>query len=334
MMLTVQNIVDYLSDHISDPVPKYILIKEILKKAPSSPEYLTAYDDVLQSKWYYELADEQLENGSWGRFHGQDTKDKTRRKFACTEVALRRARELSLDKDDPIITKCIKILERYVRGDETYPDPVEKHQDGGRGHMLSRPYMAAANMNIFDPENPLIKPLRDSVLEALEKAFEKGYFDENVWEQEVRDYRVPGITVPGCVYGSMLLHNVNCMDETLQRQYLKYVWSKKDGIGYISKFPPADKRKLEDKSFYAWLALLESLCGFSLFPDFMRDDVLPFLLNEVDRLLNENVTLPPPPGAYSVCSHHVYGRYAESWRDKNKQKTDMVLRLARIIVKC
>ena len=51
-MITVQQIIDYLSEHISDPVPKYILIKEIYKKDPSSLEYArlnnTAKIDLLK----------------------------------------------------------------------------------------------------------------------------------------------------------------------------------------------------------------------------------------------------------------------------------------------
>jgi len=133
-MLTLENIIDFLAENISDSVPKYIFIKEVNKADSSSPLYINAYNDMKQSKWYRELADDQWENGSWGAFHGGDVEAQKRQKFPCTEAALRRARELSLSKDDPMIAKCIKLMERYTLREEPYPDRIEIHKDKGKGH--------------------------------------------------------------------------------------------------------------------------------------------------------------------------------------------------------
>lgn len=322
-MITIQQIIEYLSENISDSVPKYILTKEIYKKDPSSSEYVNAYNGMKKSKWYCELADEQWDDGSWGRFHTMSSKE-IKQKFVSTEVALRRACELGLSKDDAMIAKCIKIMERYVREEETWTDYVEKHKDNGKGHMFCRPFLTAANINIFDPENPAVKPLRYVVAETLKTAFATGVFDEEFWEQKVNEYHVPSIAHPRIAYSAMLLKSVNCMEDTLQRQYLDYIWNGKNGIYYVSSIPPAEKRRLEDKQFVEWLKTLELLSGFSLFPDFMKDDAFPHLLNEVDRLINGDIDL----------SHIKTDRYADSWRDKNKRKADIVLRIARILVKC
>ncbi|MEN6314770.1 MAG: hypothetical protein ABFD25_11025 [Clostridiaceae bacterium] len=138
-----------------------------MKETPTT----TDVNAIYMSKWYKQLADEQREDGSWGRFHSQDSKAALKQKFVTTENALGRACQLSLSKDDTIIAKCLRKLERYVRGDETWTDNIEKHKDGGKGHLFCRPYMSAAVINTFNPENPFIKPLRDNALESLEKAF-------------------------------------------------------------------------------------------------------------------------------------------------------------------
>jgi hypothetical protein len=247
-----------------------------------------------------------------------------KQKFLCTEAALRRANELSLTKDDPIIAKCIKLMERYLRGEENWIDRVETHKDNGKGHLFCRPFMTAAYLNTFDPENPMIKPLRDIVAETLKTAFAAGCFDERFWEQKVNEYHVPIIATPGNGYNSLLLRDADCMEDTLQRQYLDYIWNGKKGIFYVSSMPPADKRCLEDKKFSEWLGNLELLSGFSLFSEFMKDSVLPHLFNEADRLIYGDVDL----------SHIRTSRYADSWRDKNKCKNDIILRIARILVKC
>ena len=319
-MIDIQQIIEYLSENVSDSVPKYILTKEIYKKAPTSSEYINAYNDMTQSKWYRELADTQWADGSWGRFHTQDYKLPKKQRF-ITEGMLIRSRTLSLSKDDPMIAKCIKIMERYVRGEETWTDSIEKHKDNGKSHMFSRPFMTVAHINMLDPENPVVKPLRNVVVETLKTAFESGDFDEDFWNQKESEYHVPGIVRPGTLYGSMLLQNTDCMDDILQRHWLDYIWNPSGGIYYVSSVSPADKQNLEDRLFAQWFNSLEVLSGFSLFPDYMKDDVLPHLLTEVERLIKGDV----------VCN--LTCRYADNYRDKNKRKTDIILRIARLLVK-
>ncbi len=179
-MKDLQNIIDYLSENMSDPFPRYIMKKEILRETPSAAEI----EAIHASKWYCELADEQWDDGSWGRYHSQDSKSVNKQKFVTTESALRRARELSLSKDDPIIATCIRLMERYVRGEETWRDNIEKHHDGGKSHLHARPFVTAAFLNLFDPENPVVKPKRDVFVKTLKVALSKGYFDEEAWEEE------------------------------------------------------------------------------------------------------------------------------------------------------
>ena len=87
--MNIQQIADYLSEHVSDPVPKYILVKEILGKDPSSPEYIDAHNAMKQSKWYRAMADEQRNNGSWGGFHGMISSNMKTSKFECSQAGTR-----------------------------------------------------------------------------------------------------------------------------------------------------------------------------------------------------------------------------------------------------
>ena len=83
----VRQIMDYLEENTTDPIPKFIVIKEIYKETSSSKNYRNAYNQLKNSKWYQQLASEQWDNGSWGRFHTQDTKRKVKQKFVTTEQA-------------------------------------------------------------------------------------------------------------------------------------------------------------------------------------------------------------------------------------------------------
>ena len=227
--------------------------------------------------------------------------------------------------DDPIVAKCIRYLERVLRGEEAYPDRIEKHGDNGKSFLVFYPYMVAANISLFHPGNPLLIPMRDKLVDNLKAKFAQGRFDEIAWERERETIKGPYLTVWN-MYHIWLLRDAVCLDDALQRLYLDNIWHKADGTVYLSDIPPADKRYLEDRDFFTWLSNYECLSGFSLFPMFMKDDILPHLLSETDRLMNGDVVMTAP-------SQH-YVRYAESWRDKSKQKTDMILRIARILAKC
>jgi len=322
-MINIQQITDYITEHMNDPVPKFIIQREVLQNPPTNPHYIEACKNISQSKWYNELLSEQWDDGSWGQFHSMDSKVAVKQKFLTTESALKRARELSLPKSDPMIEKAIKLMEKYIREEITWPDRIEKHKDNGKSHLRSRPYATAAILNLFDPENPVVKPKRDVFAETLKKATSKGYFDEDAWEEENRHYRGP------CLNGwnafpVMILQSSDCMDDSLQRLYLDYLWHRTKGIYYLSDFPLSEKPVIEDKKFYTWIYTLEHFNGFSLFPEFMEQGALKHLLHEIDRLINDDVTIPK----YSTT------HYAESWRDKNKRKNDLILRITRLVIKC
>jgi len=307
-MINQTSILSYLSERVSDPMQRHLLGQSV---------------DYTQSKWYRQLADAQWPDGSWGRFHSMDSSVK--QVFTTTEAALRRAWDMGLPKDDPVAAKCIALMERYLRGEQAWLDRTEVHRDGGRSFPIAFRFIIAANLSRFDPDNPLLASRREICAKNLRKAFEGGTLDEEIWWRENR--RDDEIHLhPYMIQPAWLLQNCDCMDDELQRKFLDYLWHREKGIYYISRFPPCEKRNLEDKEFLMWLGIFEALCGFSLFPEFMRDGALPRLLHEAERLMHGDIALPAPAP--------MIGHYAESWRDKDKRKVDLLLRMARIIAKC
>ena len=313
--------IDFVSSKATDPFQRYIITNEILRQSPSDGEAEALY----QSKWYRQLADEQFDNGSWGRFHSMDARIKDRLKFVSTEGALRRARDLGLSRSDPMMQKSLALMQRYLRKEEQWPDYTEKHHDNGKSFMVAFPFLIAANLSLFDPQNELLHEKREICLNMLAKAFKSGSFDEQIWEQDNRDYS-------GCclrawmVYPLWLLQGADELSADLERQYLNYIWHRAEGIYYISKNAPAVKYHLEDKGFTTWLLALEALSGFSLFAEFMADDVFEHLLGEVNRLMAGAVKLPP--------AHAITGHYAESWRNRGVRECDLIIRILRLLVRC
>ena len=51
-----------------EPIPKYVLLKEVLEADPHDSELKKSYTEVKETRWYKQLEENQLPNGSWGAF--------------------------------------------------------------------------------------------------------------------------------------------------------------------------------------------------------------------------------------------------------------------------
>lgn len=317
MLEHLQDIIDYLNENMSDPVPKYILNKEIILDSSNVSEN----NKLKESKWYKQLASEQWENGSWGRFHTQDTKSELKQKFSTTESALRRARELSLGENDEIICNAIQLMERYIQGQEEWLDVNEHHY----GFPIAFRTIVAANLSLFNPKHPLVQKKKEICADNLSKAFRNGSLCEDIWEKENRKSSEI-LLKPYMVHIIWLLQNNDSLDKAIERDFLEYIWHKKEGIYYCTSGPSSDTELLESKNFLTWLSGLENLCDFSLFPEFMSMGTSNHLINEIHRLMYHDVSLPK--------TSSISGHYSETWSSKNFRRNDMILRILRILVKC
>ncbi len=317
MLKDLQAAFDYLKENMHDPVPQYILKKEIIHSLHNESEY----NKLRESKWYQQLEAEQWENGSWGRFHTQDTKSLIKQKFTTTESALRRARELALDKSDELIYKALQLMERYIQGQEEWLDTNEHHY----GFQIAFRTLVAANLSLFDPQHPLVQKRKKICAYNFSKACIGGSFKEEIWEQKNRKSNEI-LLKPFMVYIIWLLQDNVFLDEAKQRVFLEYIWYRKEGIYYRTNNPSSDIEYLESKNFLTWLSGLEELSDFSLFPEFMSKRTTEHLLNEIHRLIYHDVILPN--------TIPLFGHYSKTWSKANYRKNDRILRILRILIKC
>ncbi|MDF2587627.1 MAG: hypothetical protein K0S41_1468 [Anaerocolumna sp.] len=317
MLNQLQEVIDYLNENMSDPVPRYILKKEIMGDSSFESEY----GRLKESKWYKQLFSEQWENGSWGRFHTQDSKSPIKQKFTTTENALKRVLELGLGKNNDEMFKCIQLMERYILGQEDWLDKDEKHA----AFKIAFRTIIAANLALFDPNHTVIQTKKEKCVDILSKSFINGSLDEGIWEKEYRACNEVFLN-PFTSYITWLLQNNDYLDKSKEREYLEYIWNRKDGIYYCTGNPPSDIQSLESNNFINWISGLECLSGFLLFPEFMSRGTTDHLLNEIQRLMYQDIDLPN--------AHPIFGHYSESWSKKQTRKNDLILRILRILMKC
>lgn len=87
-----------------EPIPKYRLMRDVLKLKTDNIELIDAKSEVLQTKWVKEIVNLQWDDGSWGQFHSMSQLSSS---VMTTEYALRRLLILGLDKNDEPIKKFL-----------------------------------------------------------------------------------------------------------------------------------------------------------------------------------------------------------------------------------
>lgn len=171
-MISVNELLQYKID----PIPKYYLLRDILKLPINHHLILKAKEDVLHTKWVNDVLELQQSNGSWGYFHSLSLSNKYPR---TTEQALRRLKVLGLDYSDLCIQKTVSYLERFLQGKEDFLDRKERLHDWEVFTHL----MAAAQIRQFSPANKSAMDIANKWKEIIEYAFSDNEYKHERYEE-------------------------------------------------------------------------------------------------------------------------------------------------------
>jgi hypothetical protein len=132
-------------------VVRHRLLRDVLRQPSSSLELQRARDDLEHSRSVQQLANEQWEDGGWGRFHSRDTRLK--QKIPTTEVGVERALSLGLDASHPILQKASAYISAIMQGDVEFPDYHEKNDRWQTGMRL----FLASTLSLIHPDHPALR---------------------------------------------------------------------------------------------------------------------------------------------------------------------------------
>jgi hypothetical protein len=163
-----------LLDFDPDPVPRFLLLRDVLGRGAEDPSLRAAAAIRESSKCVQLLTSSQHPDGTWGRFHTQDTRVK--QPFPTTECALRIALENGLDFRHPVIAKALPRILDYVTGARDWPDPPEKHDNPLAWYIWIR-HCSAAALSMIERRHRAIDPFRRIRAEATAAAFASGTYD-------------------------------------------------------------------------------------------------------------------------------------------------------------
>jgi hypothetical protein len=263
-----------------DPVPRFRLLRDVLHLDPVSADYRKAQNALQESKWIALLQNTQQPDGTWGRFHTQDTKIK--QPFATTEAAIRAALDSGLDRYSPILQKTQKALEDYVVGKTCWPDPPEKHDNPLAWFVWVRHYSAAV-LSQIDPHHPLLEEFWNTWAEAVTASFRSGSYDrqrEIKALNELLNCRMKNPVPFHVMYPLLILSATdNRLPGDLERQLLDYVLRSPRGIYYMYDKTLSLPLPILSKHFWSWTQAHRLLSRFRLWRE-LAEEVLSWIWDQ------------------------------------------------------
>ena len=176
----------------------------------------------------HQLEESQLPDGSWGRFHSQDTKKKT--VFRTTEEAIDRAFALGLEPGEGVLKQtslyCTKVLDGAIH----LTDRSEKNE----AFPLLIKFIVAGRLAQIEPANETLVPYWKFLLDVTDQAFASGSY--SLKDEEEAFLRLSGVHVPGGFLESqhtLWILSSRHLPAQLEDAYTSWIWHKPDGIRYI-----------------------------------------------------------------------------------------------------
>lgn len=244
-----------------DPVVRARLLRDVLMRDAKDPDYREAKVAALESKWVKQLEEAQCDDGSWGRFHTENTKTKST--FPTSEFAIARGVALGLDKTDPVFRRAIRYMADVLRGKARWSDGYERSPC----FPLAVKVFTAAHLGKIDPQNPAMDDLWDTWLEVLQRTFVRGVYDADAEATTSED--LLGVSVAGSYVGLQSVYNAELLGsrseripKRLQSAYLTWLWDLPRGLGYRDAPLSALPKDSSYRQVKQWLSSLESVATF------------------------------------------------------------------------
>jgi hypothetical protein len=240
------------------------LLRDVLGRAPDDPELVAARSGLLRHPHVAALAESQLTDGSWGRFHTRDTSRRSR--FATSEIAIRRGLSLGLERDDPVLARSVAYMTAVLGGRRAWADRVE-HAEGWPTVVEA---ITAGTLAEVDPTHPAIAAPWAYWAEIAERALASGSYDARAETRAHRALRGRACVYLGSRYVLTLLGaQSGGLPAALDRRLATWAWERPEGIGYLGVNP----RRPDDRHAAQWLESLAILAAFRSRPAGAMDAV-------------------------------------------------------------
>ena len=287
-----------------DWVVRQRLIREVLRESSDNPTLAQAKNAALSSKWVQLLEEAQLPDGSWGRFHSQDTIKKTA--FRTTEEAIERAFALGLEPGDAVLQRVRQYILEVMHGDAQIADRNEKNE----AWPLLVQFIFAGRLAQLDPPNKLLDSFWSYWAEVANQAFASGNY--RLEDEASAHLHLSGRHIPQGFLESqhaLWILSTKSLLSQLEQTIVDWIWNKPDGIRYL-RAPLSNPRP---RLIGYWLRSMNILSKFSCW----RENCVP-VMNRMWEQRDDH-------GLWdfgSLIARSVDFPISESWRQVTNRKMD------------
>ncbi|HHU23950.1 MAG: hypothetical protein PHG08_08870 [Bacilli bacterium] len=251
-----------------------------------------------------ELAKIQNPDGGFGRFHSMSTNSPI-----TTEKALRRFWFLNLNKDYPILSKCLEYVRKCLYKEIVIPDRREKVINWDVFEEL----MFSSWLNLFKVEDEKVSSIQLQWKSVIENSIIDNQFDYTEYKKQYRLlFGNKGLREisPSNFYMVCLLKNM--LTPSAKNAYFQYLMEK--GIYYIY-----DKNLYELPKAFDSKSTISHLIAIKLVADYAEENELDFVKDWLYGNRNSNGQWEMP----SLKPDGVVFPVSDNWRKGENKKSDI-----------
>ncbi|MBI5841381.1 MAG: hypothetical protein HZB19_14890 [Chloroflexi bacterium] len=323
-MPLIRDTANQILDADPDPAIRLRLLRDVLHSSPKDPQLIQAKTDLDKSRWVIQLKSEQRQDGSWGRFHSEDTKH--RQSIPTTEFGVEHAQALGLDESHPIVDKVINYLARLIEVQIDFPDPPENNDRWPTGTKL----FTASTLARIKPEHPALNESLKLWSAIAEKTFSSGMYNP---EAEIEAHlQLTGASVKNSylrLHGkyqiALLSSRPNLLSHKTETSLLNWLWRRDTGMGYLEMPLTPLPRGSSSSQIERWFTSLEIVSRFSGWCE-RGKDIIQWLWNQHggDGLWDFG----------PKASHTTFMPLSENWQKKSTRRFDWTTRTLLLLEKC
>jgi len=331
----IQNIAQRILEDSPDPVIQVRLLRDILGKNRNDTELFEAESRLNENKWVQILRNDQWEDGSWGRFHTEDTSLK--QKVPSTEVGVTRAINLGLDDTHPILQKVtdyiVGILNYSIMPRDVIPKGIGRN---AWDKFINK--IVAASLAEINPHHPILNDYFDSWSRIIKRSFPSNSYnkqnqisafleileinyDELSTRFKKRIKEGKELTIDDVYTVNLISTQVHKLNPELEKAFFRRVWNL--GIGYLNvDLRTSPSGLIGTTIFPRWLRSLEVLKPYPSWKSHVKEIIKWLWDNQTKNGLWDFGKVPTTNRSIKLSS---------SWRKPNVRIHDWTTRILLIL---
>ena len=304
-----------------NPVVRFRLLRDVLRWPADGEIVCEAREDLMKSRWVKELKREQRKDGSWGRFHSQDTRQG--QKIVTTEAGVTRGLTLGLTAGDPILGETAPYLVDLLKGAIQFPDPAERNNRWPAGVHL----FVAGTLAALCPDLSELVPVRRLWAEIAWRTFVSGeYNPEAEWLAHcdltgATDMRDSYLVIRNRYAVALLGSRVTVLPEGIGEVFGDWIWAHGKGIGYLDMPLSRLLSQVRNRVVERWLQSQELLSPFPVWRVLAKE-----VVEDLWSLRDATGLWDFGPGANAHNLH-----LSESWRKRHDRAYDHSTRVLALL---